>query len=61
MTLPPPALSEDTSVDKKRKQVDVMRMTCGACHVPSYLPAGIPGVSTARRQEDRLRPKDWLR
>jgi hypothetical protein len=29
-------------------------MTYGACHVPSYLPAGIPGVSTARRQEDRL-------
>jgi hypothetical protein len=27
----------------------VVGMTNGACHVPSYLPAGIPGVSTARR------------
>jgi hypothetical protein len=32
----------------------VVGMTYGGCHVPSYLPAGVPGVSTARRQEDRL-------
>jgi hypothetical protein len=30
-------------------------MTYGACYMPSYLPAGVPGVSTARRQEDWLR------
>jgi hypothetical protein len=29
-------------------------LTYGACHVPSYLPAGVPGVSTARRLEDWL-------
>jgi hypothetical protein len=39
----------------------VMGMTYGACHVPSYPPAGVPGVSTARRPEDRLRPKGRLR
>jgi hypothetical protein len=33
----------------------VVGMTYGACHVPSYLPADVLGVSTARRQEDRLR------
>jgi hypothetical protein len=33
----------------------VVGMTYGACHMLSYLPAGVPGVSTARRQEDRLR------
>jgi hypothetical protein len=33
----------------------VVGMTYGGCHVPSYLPAGVPGVSTAQRQEDRLR------
>jgi hypothetical protein len=38
----------------------VVEMTYGACHVPSYLPAGVPGVSTARRQEDRLRLKGRL-
>jgi hypothetical protein len=36
-------------------------MTYGACHMPSYLPAGVPGVSTAQRPEDRLRPKGRLR
>jgi hypothetical protein len=61
MTSPPSALSEETGVDKKRKRVDVMGMTYGACHVLSYLLAGVLGVSTAQRQEDRLRPKDWLR
>jgi hypothetical protein len=33
----------------------VVGMTYGACHVPSYLSAGVPRVSMARRQEDRLR------
>jgi hypothetical protein len=33
----------------------VVGMTYGACHVPSYLPAGVPGVPMARRQEGRLR------
>jgi hypothetical protein len=32
----------------------VVGMTYGACHVPSYLPAGVLGVSMAQRQEDRL-------
>jgi hypothetical protein len=41
-------------------RASVVGMTYGACHVPSYLPAGIPGVSTARRQEDRLRPEGQL-
>jgi hypothetical protein len=27
----------------------VVGMTYGACHMPSYLSAGIPGVSTTRR------------
>jgi hypothetical protein len=36
-------------------------MTYGACQGPSYLPAGIPGVSTALGREDRLRPKGRLR
>jgi hypothetical protein len=35
-------------------------MTYGACHMPRCLPAGVPGVSTARRQEDRLGPEGWL-
>jgi hypothetical protein len=39
----------------------VMGMTYGACHVPSYLSAGIPGVSTARGQEDRLHLQGRLR
>jgi hypothetical protein len=38
-----------------------MGMTNGACHGPSYLPAGIPGVSTALGREDRLHPKGRLR
>jgi hypothetical protein len=38
----------------------VVGMTYGACHVPSYLPAGVPGISTARRYEDRLGPEDRL-
>jgi hypothetical protein len=43
------------------RTASVVGMTYGACHVPSYLPAGVPGVSTARRQEDQLRPEDRLR
>jgi hypothetical protein len=38
-----------------------MGMTYGACQGPSYLPAGVPGVSTALGREDRLRPKGRLR
>jgi hypothetical protein len=33
----------------------VVRMTNGACHGPSYLPAGVPGISTTQRWGDRLR------
>jgi hypothetical protein len=39
----------------------VMGMTSGACHGPCYLPAGVPGISTAQGREDRLRPKGRLR
>jgi hypothetical protein len=39
----------------------VIGMTNGACHGPSYMPAGIPGVSMASAREDRLRPKGRLR
>jgi hypothetical protein len=39
----------------------VMGMTYGACQGPSNMPAGVPGVSTALAQEDRLRPKGRLR
>jgi hypothetical protein len=35
-------------------------MTNGACHGPSYMPAGVPGVSTASAREDRLHPKGRL-
>jgi hypothetical protein len=35
-------------------------MTYGACHRPSYLTTGVPGVSMARRQEDRLRLRGRL-
>jgi hypothetical protein len=38
-----------------------MGMTYGACQGPSYLPAGVPGVSTVLEREDRLRPKGRLR
>jgi hypothetical protein len=38
----------------------VVGMTNGACQGPSYLPAGVPGVSTALGQEDRLHPKGRL-
>jgi hypothetical protein len=39
----------------------VVGMTSGACHGPSYLLAGIPGVSMALGREDRLHPKGRLR
>jgi hypothetical protein len=39
----------------------VVGMTYGACQGPSYLPACIPGVSTALGREDQLRPKGRLR
>jgi hypothetical protein len=39
----------------------VVGMTYGACQGPSYLSAGIPGISMALGQEDRLRSKGRLR
>jgi hypothetical protein len=39
----------------------VVGMTNGACHGPSNLPAGVPGISTALGREDRLHPKGRLR
>jgi hypothetical protein len=39
----------------------VVGMTSGVCQGQRNLPAGIPGISTALRQEDRLRPKGRLR
>jgi hypothetical protein len=39
----------------------VMGMTYGACQGPCYLPAGVPGISTALGREGRLRPKGRLR
>jgi hypothetical protein len=41
-------------------EASVVGMTYGACYMPSYLPAGIPAVSRARRQEDRLHLEGWL-
>jgi hypothetical protein len=38
----------------------VVEMTYGACQGPCYLPAGVPGISTALGREDRLRPKGRL-
>jgi hypothetical protein len=38
----------------------VVGMTYGACHGPSYLLAGVPGISTALGREDRLCPKGRL-
>jgi hypothetical protein len=46
-----PMLTHETS---PVSGASVVWMTYGACHVPSYLLAGIPGVSTAQRYEDRL-------
>jgi hypothetical protein len=39
----------------------VVGMTYGACQGPCYLPAGVPGISTALGRGDWLRPKGWLR
>jgi hypothetical protein len=39
----------------------VMGMTYGARQGPCYMPAGVPGISTALGREDRLRPKGRLR
>jgi hypothetical protein len=38
----------------------VVGMTSRACQGPCYLPAGVPGISTALGREDRLRPKGRL-
>jgi hypothetical protein len=40
--------------------VSVVGMTSGACQGPCYLPAGVPGISTALGREDRLRSKGRL-
>jgi hypothetical protein len=53
-----PMLTHETS---SVSGASVMGMTYGACQGPSYLPAGVPGVSTALEREDRLRPKGRLR
>jgi hypothetical protein len=37
-----------------------MGMTSGVCQGQCCLPAGVPGISTALGQEDRLRPKGRL-
>jgi hypothetical protein len=42
-------------------RVVVVGMTSGVCKGRRYLPAGVPGISTALRQEDRLCPKGRLR
>jgi hypothetical protein len=47
-----PKLAHETS---PVSGASVVGVTYGGCHMPSYLPAGVPGVSMARRQEDRLR------
>jgi hypothetical protein len=39
----------------------VVGMTSGICQGQRCLPAGVPGISTALSQEDRLRPKGRLR
>jgi hypothetical protein len=51
-----PMLTHETS---PVSGASVMGMTYGACQGPSYLPAGVPGVSTALEREDR--PKGRLR
>jgi hypothetical protein len=43
---PKPHAAHETSLVSG---ASVMGMTNGACHGPSYLPAGIPGISTAQR------------
>jgi hypothetical protein len=40
--------------------LDVVGMTNGACHGPSYLPDGILGISTTLGLEDRLRSEGRL-
>jgi hypothetical protein len=37
-----------------------MGMILGVCQGQRYLPAGVPGISTALSQEDRLHPKGRL-
>jgi hypothetical protein len=39
----------------------VVGTTSGVCQGQRYLPAGVPGISTALSQEDRLCPKGRLR
>jgi hypothetical protein len=55
------ASNMSASTDKeKAPEQPVVGMTYGACQGPSYLSAGVPGVSTALEREDRLRPKGRL-
>jgi hypothetical protein len=42
-------LPSDADISDLLHGLAVVGMTYGACHVPSYLPAGVPGVSMARR------------
>jgi hypothetical protein len=53
-----PMLAHETS---PVSGASVVGMTYGAHHGPGNMPAGIPGVPTASRREDRLRPKGRLR
>jgi hypothetical protein len=53
-----PMLTHETS---PVSGASVVGMTSGACHGPSYLPAGVPGVSMALGREDQLHPKGRLR
>jgi hypothetical protein len=39
----------------------VVGMTSGVCQGQRYMPAGVPGVSTASSKKDRLRLKGRLR
>jgi hypothetical protein len=52
---------EDFCKGSLSRTIFIVGMTNGACHGPSYLPAGVPGISTALRREDRLRPEGRLR
>jgi hypothetical protein len=53
-----PMLTHETSLVLG---ASVMGMTSRVGQGQSRLPADVPGISTALSQEDRLRPKDWLR
>jgi hypothetical protein len=54
-------VSNPVIVPKKNTDIQrvcvVVGMTSGVCQGMCYLPAGVPGISTALGREDRLRPK----